>query len=210
MGVRRCRAPAPRPRPRTRRPPRSAAFSPKPSLCGSVLFWLAVPPHAVADPAAQPPFGGLWSAFDRRPKNVEPLLDQARGFCAEVVSSEVALTPLDRCLRGSPQAPVLRTEVGDEVAFDPGTLTDAHVVVIREVVDVALVGLVQLDNLELGQEQLGQRDGEPVVLEAIRDRDHVTHREFADEDVELALVGVVEEESLRSMQRVEHLIWDIT
>src|SRR5258706_14985641 len=133
MGVPRCRAPAPRPRPRTRRPPRSAAFSPKPSLCGSVLFWLAVPPHAVADPAAQPPLGGLRGAFDRRPQNVEPLLDQTRGFCTEVISSEVALTPLDRGLRGSPQAPVLRTEVGDEVAFDPDTLTNAHLMVIGEV-----------------------------------------------------------------------------
>ncbi len=66
--------------------------------------------------------------------------------------------------------------------------------VIGEVVDVALVPLCELHDLQLGEQELRQRDRERLLFQAVGDRDLVAHREVADENVELAGIGLVVEE----------------
>ena len=71
----------------------------------------------------------------------------------------------------------------------------------QHVLDVA-IGL--LDDLELRQQQVGrrQRPG-PGVVQAVAERQLVAHPERVDEHVDPTAAGVVEEQPLRAVERVE-------
>ena len=75
---------------------------------------------------------------------------------------------------------------------------------MQEVEDVALVLLVEREDLQLREEQVRERDrprgdGEPPL-----ERPHVTHLEPADEDVDAPLVlQVVEQQSAVTVQAIE-------
>src|SRR2546430_16172234 len=80
--------------------------------------------------------------------------------------------------------------------------------VIRQVVDVALSALGELHDLQLREQELRQRNRQRLPFQAIGDGNLVAHREVADENVELAGIGlVIEEQAPGSVERVEHLIW---
>ncbi|MEK7285559.1 MAG: hypothetical protein AAB114_06840, partial [Chloroflexota bacterium] len=67
----------------------------------------------------------------------------------------------------------------------------------REIVtlgDVPQVLLIQLDNLQLGEQELGERDGDGLEREALEQRNRVAHAESAYENVDLALMIDVGEE----------------
>jgi hypothetical protein len=77
-------------------------------------------------------------------------------------------------------------------------------VVVEDRQDVGLVLRVQLDDLHLGQQQLGERHGRCVELDPLGDRDRVAHLERADEDVHLTAVGrVVVEQPAVAVRGVE-------
>ena len=69
---------------------------------------------------------------------------------------------------------------------------------------VSHVLLVELEHLELGQQQLGQRDRGVVDSQPLGQRDGVAHAEGANEHVDLATVSVVvEEQALLALERIE-------
>src|SRR3979411_324552 len=77
----------------------------------------------------------------------------------------------------------------------------------REAVYVALVSLVQLDDLQLREQQLGQRNGERVVVQAGGDGDRVAHRELTQENIQLAALRVViEAKPARAADHVDPLV----
>jgi hypothetical protein len=71
----------------------------------------------------------------------------------------------------------------------------------RRVLEVALV---DLHHLQLGQQQVGQRERARLERHAVGELERVAQHHAVDEDVELALVaGVPEQQALAPVQRVE-------
>ena len=76
-----------------------------------------------------------------------------------------------------------------------------------QVVDIALVALGELDDLELGHQQFGQRNRQRLALQPIGDGHLVAHRELPYEDIQLVAPSLlVEKQAPRPMKGVEHLI----
>jgi hypothetical protein len=63
--------------------------------------------------------------------------------------------------------------------------------------------LVELGDLQLGEEKLGEWDRLLLERQAVTERDLVRHAESGDEDVEPPVLVVEEEEALVPVQRVE-------
>ncbi len=73
---------------------------------------------------------------------------------------------------------------------------------------VADILLVQLGDLKLGEEELGQRNRPRLERKTLLEWDLVRHAERRDEDVHLAIVlGVEEEKPLRPVEGVEGNFW---
>jgi len=137
------------------------------------LFWQLVPPHAIADVGPQPPLdalrhrlreleqlGRLRERVEARRLGDQPgvLLDQRRQL-------------LQVPCAGPPPAPVRAEHLTDPPSVD-------HVAVIRpgglrrgdrhpreQVRDVVRVLGVQLEDLQLGQQQIGRVEGERRIAE---------------------------------------------
>ena len=78
---------------------------------------------------------------------------------------------------------------------------------MQEVEDVSLVLFVQREDLQLCEEQVGERDRPPGDGEPALERPHVTHLEPADEDVDAPFVlQVVEEQAAVTVQAVELMV----
>jgi hypothetical protein len=107
----------------------------------------------------------------------------------------------------APQAPVGGTQGGDAGGVDGVVVALLHGVAVEQQDGVADVLLVELDDLELGEQQLRQRYRRGVELEALGERDLVAHAEGADEDVDLPAVVVVEEQ--RALARVHRVERDV-
>jgi hypothetical protein len=75
---------------------------------------------------------------------------------------------------------------------------------VQQRVQIAAVLLVELDDLKLGQCELGERDRRGLEREPLVERKVVAHLELVDEDVDLAAVRiVVEEQAPGSLEPVE-------
>jgi hypothetical protein len=75
---------------------------------------------------------------------------------------------------------------------------------MKECESVVYVFLVQLDDLELGEEQLGQGNGHGVHLQPGAYRYLVAHAEATDEDVDLAPICLIEEQqSILAVEGIE-------
>src|SRR5215472_2113413 len=110
--------------------------------------------------------------------------------------------PHQRPGNGSPQAPV----IGDKT-FDIGNVKviprpAAERVVAQQLGEIAGILIGQLDNLQLGQEQIRGRDCGRVERKAAGQLDLVTHVEGVHEDVELARAAVKDQPPV-AVQRVE-------
>ncbi len=57
---------------------------------------------------------------------------------------------------------------------------------------VAHVLLVELDDLELGKQELRERDGKRLHCHTVPERDLVAHPEVADQNVDLPVVLLIE------------------
>lgn len=132
------------------------------------LFWQLVPPHAIAHVGPQPPLDALGDRFrvleqlGRLRERVEArrLRDQPR------VLRDQRRQLLQVPRAGPPPAPVrgdhlTETPGVDHVAIGPFTgLRGADRHPGEQVRDVVRVLGVQLENLQLGQQQLGRVEGE--------------------------------------------------
>ena len=108
--------------------------------------------------------------------------------------------PRDR----APEPPVVAQQLGDPGGVDGLAVLVPDRVPVQEGDRVADVLLVQLGDLELREQELGQRDGQRLEGEPAFEGNLVRHAEAADEDVGLASVLLVdEEEPLAPVQCVE-------
>ena len=104
----------------------------------------------------------------------------------------------------APQTPVRRAEVGDARAVERVAVGGADVVAGQQRDCVADVLLVQLDDLQLREQQLGQRDAQAIDLEPALERNLVRHAKGPDEHIDVASMLLVEEEQpLLRVQGVE-------
>ncbi len=112
----------------------------------SDLLWLLIPPDPLTDPAAPAPLSGLRRGVDVLPQLFEAGLDQRLCGAFDGVAADVRAAALHRPLACAPQPPVTGADPRHNVRLDA---VGTDVVVVAEAVDVALVALVELDNLQL-------------------------------------------------------------
>src|SRR5262245_12633135 len=104
----------------------------------------------------------------------------------------------------APQPPVARAQLRDPGRVDRVAVVLGHRMSAEESAGVADILLVELCDLQLGDQQLSERQREWLQLQALGDRNLVRHLEAADEHVDLTLVLVVEEQQpLGSVESVE-------
>src|SRR5262249_16849017 len=167
----------------------------------SAFLRKVVPALAFADLRAHAP-----GARFRR--SLDPLLElcEAGGDPGKILAIRARLPAARLEVAGDrpPETPVLRAELRDASRVDGVTVLIAELVVVQDRDRVAHVLLVQLDDLQLRQEELGERDRSLVELETSFERNLVAHPEGAHEHVDLAIVLLVEEEqALLRVERVE-------
>jgi len=136
------------------------------------LFWKLVPPHAIADVGPQPPL----DALGYRLRELEQLgrlrerVEARRLRDQPGVLRDQRRQLLQVPCAGSPPAPVraehLTDPAGvDHVAVRPGGLRRADRHPREQVREVVRVFGVQLEDLQLGQQQIGRVEGERRIAE---------------------------------------------
>ena len=143
----------------------------------------------------------------RLPEAIETVVDRPSLVVVETALGKIATSRVDRAGGCSPEAPVRRQRLGDDVDVDQVVVVVAEIVLEQERPEVLEVLLVELDDLELREQELGQREGYRVDRETLADVDGVAHAELPDEHVDVAPVGlVVEHEARSSRHRVKALV----
>ena len=107
---------------------------------------------------------------------------------------------------GAPPPPVGSAQFVDSVDVDAGVVR-GEVVIGEQGDGVLVVLLVRLDDLELGQEEIGRREGLIEDCHALTEVERVAHLDAVEEHIGLALVdGIKEEEPVLSVEDVELLL----
>src|SRR3990172_1089924 len=78
----------------------------------------------------------------------------------------------------SPQPPIVRTQRGDPLLVEHLRVPIAQRMIQYQRTDVPYILLVHLNDLELSQEQLGERQRDRLQLEPVAQRDRVAHVEL--------------------------------
>jgi hypothetical protein len=176
------------------------------------LFWQLVPPQAIADVGPQPPLHGLGHCLGdlgqlrRLLQRVELRLrrHEARVF------RQQRRQLLQVAGAGAPPAPVRPQHLAEPLGVD-------HVVAVRlradrhpgeQVGDVVRVLGVQLEDLELGQQQVGRVEREAGIAERRPEIERVAHHQPVHHDVDRASRGSGEIHLPVAVQVVEHAVGD--
>jgi hypothetical protein len=136
------------------------------------LFWKLVPPHAIADVGPQPPLDALGHRL-RELEQLGRLRERVEG--RRLRDQPWVLRDQGRQLlqvprAGPPPAPVRAEHLTeppgvDHVAACPGGLRRADRHPREQVREVVRVLGVQLEDLQLGQQQIGRVEGERRIAE---------------------------------------------
>src|SRR5215211_2552230 len=122
----------------------------------------------------------------------------------QVEAIQVTVQGFEVGREGAPQTPVGGAQFGDMGSVYRVSVLLAHGMVVQEGEGVADVLLVELDDLELREQQLSERDGERLHGHTVPEGDLVAHPEVADKDVDLPVVLLVEvKQPLPTVHRVE-------
>src|SRR3712207_2300578 len=122
----------------------------------------------------------------------------------QVVAPHVATESLEIRGEGAPQTPVGRAELRDVFDVHRVPVSVLYGAIVQQSQRVPDVFLVELDDLELGQEQFGQRDRQGLNVESLAKAYLVGHPEGAHQDVHLTIVLAVKvQQSLLTVHRVE-------
>src|SRR5207237_4968822 len=120
---------------------------------------------------------------------------------------DCAADALDVHRHRAPETPVGGAPFGDVGGVDTVGIVLRELVTVQEVEDVALVLLVEREDLQLREEQVTERDRPPGDGEPPLERPHVTHLEAPDEDVDAPLVlQIVEKQAAMTVQSVELMV----
>jgi DNA-binding LacI/PurR family transcriptional regulator len=168
------------------------------------LLGLLVPLGAVAELRTAPPAQPLRLRLDALPEPVEPLLQQGPVLLAERRRRKPVPRRLDRLPTRPPESPVRCEHAGHVRCIDRVLVVLGDVVPVHDRPDVLQILLVQMDDLELREKELGKRNRLRLEMQAVGDRDHVAHAELPHEDIDLpAVLSVVEDQARRAVHRVE-------
>jgi hypothetical protein len=111
---------------------------------------------------------------------------------------------IERSRHRAPQPPVGAGERRDPPHVDAVVVVLGQLVVEQEAREVERVLVGQLEDLRLGEEEVGQRHRRRVGREALLQRQLVAHPERADEHIDLsAAAGEIAPPALRPVHRVE-------
>src|SRR5215212_4055634 len=172
------------------------------------LFGQLVPSLAVPDLGPHLPTECLGLLFYALLQPLDALGDAALAFLGQVVVVDVLIEIREVGGEGAPQAPVRGAKLGDLGSVYRLAVALLDRVVVQQREGVADILLVELYDLELGEQQLCQRDRNGLDGEPLAERYLVGHPEGADQDVDLPFVLLVEEkEALLAVDRVESDVW---
>src|SRR5215216_1629806 len=181
-------------------------------ISGSSLYFFGqvVPAFAIADLRAHLPAERLRFLLDTRLQLLDAVGDAPPVLIREVVAPEVVAKRVEVGGEGAPQAPIVGAEARDVSSVYSVPIFVLDRVVVQERQGIADVLLVELYDLQLGQEQLRQRDRHGLQGEPFAEADLVGHPEDADENIHLPIVLLVEEQqAFLAVDRVEAHVWPV-
>ena len=146
----------------------------------------------------------LGSSSMRSCNALDALGDALLALLGQVVAVHVPIEGFEVGREGAPQAPVGGAQAWRSGQRLPPRRPLPRRVVVQEGEGVADVLLVELDDLELREQELGQRDRERLQGHTLAEGYLVAHPEGADQDVDLPVVLLVEvKQALPAVHRVE-------
>src|SRR5215211_322781 len=175
-------------------------------ISGSSLYFFGqvVPALAITDLRPHLPAERLRFLLDTRLQVLDAVGDAPPVLIREVVAPEVLAERVEVGGEGAPQAPIAGTEARDVSGVYSIPVFVLDRVVVQERQGIPNVLLVELYDLQLGQQQLRERNRHRFQSQPLAEADLVAHLEGADEDVHLpAVLLVEEEEALAAVERVE-------
>src|SRR5215218_8009152 len=175
-------------------------------ISGSSLYFFGqvVPAFAIADLRAHLPAERLRFLLDTRLQLLDAVGDAPPVLIREVVAPEVLAERVEVGGEGAPQAPIVGAEARDVSGVYRVSILVFHRVVAEQRQGITYVLLVELYDLQLGKQQLRQRDRHRFQGQPLAEADLVAHPEDADEDVHLPVVLLIEEKkALPAVDRVE-------